>query len=159
MGGEVSLKLPFILGNIEPIDGRCVEKAAVQPNHTNDLHLNDHQCLDDIRRPTFDRSESISETTKLEENVQEAQLLSRNSSVNCKSIDYDDVMASGVGSSDINNEGIEFINQKFSEMNRRSSNRSTDSSTSDVEESDETKQEISVIQAQVHCQKYLESDI
>lgn len=159
MGGELSLKLPFVLGNIESTDDSscCSGDKIVPPNHSNDLHLNDHQCLDDIRRPTYDKSESLSEN-KYEGNVHDLQLLSRNSSVNCKSIDYDDVIGA-VTDMSINNEGIEFINQKFNEMNRRDSNRSTDSSTSDIDENEEAKQEISVIQAQVHCQKYLESDI
>lgn len=156
MGGEVTLKLPFILGNIDS-EGHVVDKAIL-PNHSNDLHLNDHQTLNDIRRPTFDRSESLSEN-KYDENVGESQLLSRNSSVNCKSIDYDDVADNVTEHMSINNEEMDFINQKFSEMNRRNSNQSSDSSTSEVEENESNKQEISVIQAQVHCQKYLESDI
>jgi hypothetical protein len=154
MGGEVTLKLPFILGNIDS-EGHVIDKAIL-PNHSNDLHLNDHQTLNDIRRPNFDRSESLSENRN-DENV-DAQLLSRNSSVNCKSIDYDDVVDI-VAEMSINNEGLDFINQKFSEMNRRNSNQSSDSSTSEVDENESNKQEISVIQAQVHCQKYLESDI
>lgn len=152
MGGEVTLKLPFILGNIDS-DGNVVDKAIL-PNHSNDLHLNDHQTLNDIRRPQFDRSESLNEN----KNVGESQMLSHNSSVNCKSIDYDDVVDI-VADLSINNEGMDFINQKFSEMNRRNSNQSSDSSASEVEENETSKQEISVIQAQVHCQKYLESDI
>lgn len=156
MGGEVTLKLPFILGNIEA-DGHIVDKAIL-PNHTNDLHLNDHQTLNDIRRPNYDRSESLSDN-KYDEHVSDTQVLSRNSSVNCKSIDYDDVIDI-VTDMSINNEGMDFINQKFSEMNRRNSSRSSDSSTSEVDETESSaKQEISVIQAQVHCQKYLESDI
>lgn len=155
MGGEVTLKLPFILGNIDS-DGSPPEKL-IQPNHSNDLHLNDHQMLDEIRRPTFNRSESLSEN-KCDENVTDDQLLSRNSSVNCKSIDYDDVVDI-VNDMSRNNEGIDFINQRFSEMNRRNSNQSSDSSASEVDETETAKQEISVIQAQVHCQKYLESDI
>lgn len=158
MGGEVTLKLPFILGNIEA-DGSFIDKS-IEPNHTNDLHLNDHQTLNDIRRPSkaFERSESVNET-KLGENIHDLQELSRNSSVNCKSIDYDDDIH--VTDNTRNNEGIEYINQKFSEMNRRNSTRSTDSSVSDADETESTKQEISVIQAQVHCTgtKYLESDI
>lgn len=157
MGGEVTLKLPFILGNIE-VDGNFIDKS-IEPNHTNDLHLNDHQTLNDIRRPSksFERSESANET-KLGENIHDLQELSRNSSVNCKSIDFDDDIH--VNDMSRNNEGIEYINQKFSEMNRRnSSTRSTDSSVSDVDETESSKQEISVIQAQVHCTKYLESDI
>jgi Arrestin (or S-antigen), C-terminal domain len=169
MGGVVSLKLPFILGNIDMSEDKGVSDGSggggngggiidnpdkhAQSTHLEDLHLNDHQRLSDIRRPNFDRSESISEG-KFDGNTNDLQLLSRNSSVNCKSIDYDDVIDVV---NDINNEGIEFINQKFSEMNRRDSNRSTDSSVSD--EIEESKQEINVIQAQVHCQKYLESDI
>jgi hypothetical protein len=155
MGGEVTLKLPFILGNIDS-DGSPPEKM-IQPNHSNDLHLNDHQMLNDIRRPNFNRSESLSES-KYDETVGDPQLLSRNSSVNCKSIDYDDVVDI-VADMSINNEGIDFINQKFSEMNRRNSNQSSDSSASEVDVTETNKQEISVIQAQVHCQKYLESDI
>lgn len=155
MGGEVTLKLPFILGNIEA-DGNIVDKTIL-PNHTNDLHLNDHQTLNEIRRPNYERSESLSEN-KLDENRDDPQQLSRNSSVNCKSIDYDDVVDI-VADMSINNEGMDFINQKFSEMNRRNSNRSSDSSASEVDETESSKQEISVIQAQVHCQKYLESDI
>lgn len=156
MGGEVTLKLPFILGNIES-DSNIIDKS-IQPNHTNDLHLNDHQTLNDIRRPICDRSESLSDN-KFDENAADLKLaLSRNSSVNCKSIDYDDVIDI-VTDININNEGIDFINQKFSEMKRRNSNRSSDSSTSEVDETESNKQEISVIQAQVHCQKYLESDI
>lgn len=155
MGGEVTLKLPFILGNIEA-DGNLLDKT-IQPNHTNDLHLNDHQTLNDIRRPNYERSESTSEN-KFDENRADQELLSRNSSVNCKSIDYDDVVEVATDMSR-NNEGLEFINQKFSEMNRRDSAHSTDSSTSEVDEAEASKQEISVIQAQVHCQKYLESDI
>lgn len=157
MGGEVTLKLPFILGNIES-EGNTIDDKSIEPNHSNDLHLNDHQTLNDIRRPNLDRSESLN-NSKHEENQGESQLLSRNSSVNCKSIDYDDVMDI-VTDMSINNEGIDFINQKFSEMNRRNSNHSSDSSNSEVDENTDTaKQEISVIQAQVHCQKYLESDI
>jgi hypothetical protein len=155
MGGEVTLKLPFILGNIDS-DGSPPEKL-IQPNHSNDLHLNDHQMLNDIRRPNFNRSESLNEN-KYDETVGDPQLLSRNSSVNCKSIDYDDVVDI-VADMSINNEGIDFINQKFSEMNRRNSNQSSDSSASEVDVTETNKQEISVIQAQVHCQKYLESDI
>lgn len=155
MGGEVTLKLPFILGNIET-DPNFIDKS-IEPNHTNDLHLNDHQTLDDIRRPNYDQSESFSDN-KFDENTGDMQMLSRNSSVNCKSIDYDDVMDI-VTDMSINNEGMDFINQKFSEMNRRNSNHSSDSSTSEVDETESAKQEISVIQAQVHCQKYLESDI
>lgn len=153
MGGEVTLKLPFILGNIE---ADFIDKTIL-PNHSNDLHLNDHQTLNEIRRPNFEHSESLSDN-KLDENREEPQQLSRNSSVNCKSIDYDDVIDI-VADMSINNEGMDFINQKFSEMNRRNSNRSSDSSTSEVDETESSKQEISVIQAQVHCQKYLESDI
>lgn len=156
MGGEVTLKLPFILGNIDLTEGNAPDKV-IQPNHSNDLHLNDHQTLNDIRRPNLDQSESLSEN-KYDENVGDSQLLSRNSSVNCKSIDYDDVVDI-VTDMSINNEGIDFINQKFNEMNRRNSNQSSDSSTSEVEVTEASKQEISVIQAQVHCQKYLESDI
>lgn len=155
MGGEVTLKLPFILGNIES-DGNIIDKT-IEPNHTNDLHLNDHLVVNDICRPTFDRSESMSDN-KFDENVGDLNLLSRNSSVNCKSIDYDDVIDI-VNDMSMSNEGIDFINQKFSEMNRRSPNRSSDSSTSEVDDTELNKQEISVIQAQVHCQKYLESDI
>lgn len=152
MGGEVTLKLPFILGNID-YDEAVIDKA-IEPNHSNDLHLNDHQTLNDIRRPNFERSESLSE----KQFDESAQALSRNSSVNCKSIDYDDV-GDIVHDLSINNEGMDFINQKFSEMNRRNSNHSSDSSASEVDETESNKQEISVIQAQVHCQKYLESDI
>ncbi|CRL02050.1 CLUMA_CG015119, isoform A [Clunio marinus] len=155
MGGEVTLKLPFVLGDIEASGEATVDKN-IQPNHSNDLHLNDHQTLNDIRRPNLDRSESLSET-KYDENVCESAF-SRNSSVNCKSIDYDDVMDM-VTDMSMNNEGIDFINQKFSEMNRRNSEHSTDSSTSEVDETETNKQETSVIKAQVHCQKYLESDI
>lgn len=155
MGGEVTLKLPFILGNIDS-DGNCNDKT-IEPNHSNDLHLNDHLVVNDIRRPNYDRSESLSDN-KFDENVSDLEMLSRNSSVNCKSIDYDDVIDI-VADMSINNEGMDFINQKFSEMKRRNSNRSSDSSTSEVDETESNKQEISVIQAQVHCQKYLESDI
>lgn len=155
MGGEVTLKLPFILGNIES-DGIFIDKT-IEPNHSNDLHLNDHLVVSDIRRPNYDRSESISDN-KLDENEADLNLLSRDSSVNCKSMDYDDVIGIDTNMS-INNEGIDFINQKFSEMNRRNSSRSSDSSASEVDDMESTKQEISVIQAQVHCQKYLESDI
>ena len=155
MGGEVSLKLPFILGNFDITDGTKIDKN-IPPNHSNDLHLNDHQCLDDIIRPNFERSESISDAKNIESIDDPVLMLSRNSSINCKSVDYDDIAATSMG---INNEGIEFINQKFSEMNRRDSNHSSDSSTSDVCERNEAKQEVNLIQAQVHCQKYLESDI
>lgn len=151
----MTLKLPFILGNIET-DENFIDKG-IPPNHSNDLHLNDHQTLNEIRRPTFDHSESLSEN-KLNENAADGQGLSRNNSVNCKSIDYDDVMDI-VQDMSRNNEGIDFINQKFSEMNRRNSTHSSDSSTSEVDENEAAKQEISVIQAQVHCQKYLESDM
>lgn len=151
----MTLKLPFILGNIET-DGNLIEDKAIEPNHTNDLHLNDHQTLNEIRRPNYDRSESLSDN-KFEDVGGDLQILSRNSSVNCKSIDYDDIDI--VTDMSINNEGLDFINQKFSEMNRRSSNPSTDSSASEVDDTESAKQEISVIQAQVHCQKYLESDI
>lgn len=163
MGGEVTLKLPFILGNIEgnvEADGSFVDKN-IEPNHSNDLHLNDHQTLNDIRRPSksFERSERVN-MDKLGEEIRDIQTLSRNSSVNCKSIDYDDDINIEADISR-NNEGIEYINQKFNEMNRRNSTRSTDSSVSDADETEPTKQEISVIQAQVHCTgtKYLESDI
>lgn len=154
MGGEVTLKLPFILGNIDS-DGNHVDDKAIQPNHSNDLHLNDHQTLSEICRPSFERSESLSDN-KFED--VSGEMLSRNSSVNCKSIDYDDVIDI-VTDMSINNEGMDFINQKFSEMNRRSPNHSSDSSASEVDDTESAKQEISVIQAQVHCQKYLESDI
>lgn len=153
MGGEVSLKLPFILGNFDTDGTNRHDDKNIPPNHSNDLHLNDHQCLDDITRPSFDRSESLIDAKAIE-NIDDNNLLSRNSSIHCKSIDFDDV---GAASIDINNEGIEFINQKFSEMNRNEP-RSSDSSTSDICESEEIKQEINV-QAQVHFQKYLESDI
>lgn len=152
----MTLKLPFILGNIETDESIMVDKG-IQPNHSNDLHLNDHQTLNDIRRPNFDQGESLSDN-KFDDNFGDLQALSRNSSVNCKSIDYDDVIDI-VSEMSINNEGIEFINKKFSEMNRRNSNQSSDSSPSEVDEDEPAKQEISVIQAQVHCQKYLESDI
>lgn len=156
MGGEVTLKLPFILGNIEA-NGNFIDKEGIQPNHSNDLHLNDHQTLNDIQRPTFDRTESTEGKLDPETSTGEP-LLSRDNSVNCKSIDFDDVVT-GTDITTLHNEGIDFINQQFSEMNRRNSSHSTDSSTSEVDEDDLTKQEISVIQAQVHCQKYLESDI
>jgi hypothetical protein len=157
MGGEVTLKLPFILGNIE--SDETIVDNGIEPNHSADLHLNDHQTLDEIRRPNYDRSESLSET-KYSETMGDEVMLSRNSSVNCKSIDYDDVIDI-VTDMSINNEGMDFINQKFSEMNRRNSNPSSDSSTDEGNDDTDTttKQEISVIQAQVHCQKYLESDI
>lgn len=157
MGGEVTLKLPFFLCNIET-NGNSIDKS-IEPNHTNDLHLNDHQTLDEIRRPSkaFDHGESVDDD-KHGENVGDLEIVNRNSSVNCKSIDYDDDI-NIVTDMSRNNEGIEFINQRFSEMNRRNSTRSSDSSASDVDESDLTKPEISVIQAQVHCTKYLESDI
>jgi hypothetical protein len=148
MGGEVSLKLPFVLGNIE-VDDNQIDKS-IQPNHSNDLHLNDHQILDDIKRPNFNRCES-----EQNENIQDLPNLSRNNSVNCT--DYDDVIDI-VTEMSINNEGIDFINQKFCSMNRRNSNHSSDSSTSDADEDIANKQEVN-IQAQVHCQKYLESDI
>lgn len=153
MGGEVSLKLPFILGNFDTTDGTKLDKINIPPNHSNDLHLNDHQCLDDIRRPDLERSDTKNET--MDENI-DSNMLSRNSSVNCKSIDFEDVAAPSIG---INSEGIEFINKRFCEMKRLDSARSSDSSISDVCESEETKHETNVIQAQVHCQKYLESDI
>lgn len=155
MGGEVTLKLPFILGNIEA-NGNFIDKG-IQPNHSNDLHLNDHQTLNDIQRPTYDRSDSTEGKLDPETGPGES-LLSRDNSVNCKSIDFDDVVVSGTDIT-LDNEGLDYINQQFSEMNRRNSSHSTDSSTSEVDEDDLTKQEISVIQAQVHCQKYLESDI
>lgn len=155
MGGEVTLKLPFILGNIET-DGVLIEDKAILPNHSNDLHLNDHQTLNEIRRPNYERCESLSDN-KFDEVG--GEMLSRNSSVNCKSLDFDDVIGI-VTDMSINNEGLDFINQKFSEMNRRCSTHSnSDSSTSEVDDAESAKQEISVIQAQVHCQKYLESDI
>jgi len=157
MGGEVSLKLPFILGNFDTTDGTKIDKMNIPPNHSNDLHLNDHQCLNDITRPNFEHSESMIDA-KYNENIDdnlESSLVSRNSSINCKNNDYEDVAESSHG---INSEGIEFINKKFCEMNRLDSIRSSDSSISDVCESEEIKQE-NVIQAQVHCQKYLESDI
>ena len=156
MGGEVTLKLPFILGNIDSTEPNAIDKG-IKPNHSNDLHLNDHQTLNDIRRPNFEHSESMSDN-KFNENPADENILSRNSSVNCKSIDYDDVIDI-VADMSMNNEGIDFINQQFSEMNRRNSTHSSSSSTSEVEEAEPVKQEISVIQAQVHCQKYLESDI
>ena len=164
MGGEVSLKLPFILGNFDDDDTDGTNKVDkyenIPPNHSNDLHLNDHQCLDDIIRPSIECSESINDLkcNNNDGNINESELQSRNSSMNCKSIEFDDdvVAASNI---DINNEGIEFINKKFCEMNQRDPNRSSDSSTSDICESDELKQGVNVIQAQVHCQKYLESDI
>lgn len=154
MGGEVTLKLPFILGNIEA-NGSFIDKG-IQPNHSNDLHLNDHHLLNDIQRPTFDRTESTEGKLDPETGVG-GELLSRENSVNCKSIDFDDV-DTGTDIT-LHNEGLDYINQQFSEMNRRNSTHSSDSSTSEVDEDDLTKQEISVIQAQVHCQKYLESDI
>lgn len=156
MGGEVTLKLPFILGNIES-GGHFVDEKVIPPNHSNDLHLNDHQTLNEIRRPNYVRTESeCLSDNKLDPN--DLQMLSRNSSVNCKSIDYDDVIDIETDMS-INNEGMDFINQRFSEMNRRNSSQSDSSSHSEVDEGETQKQEISVIQAQVHCQKYLESDI
>jgi hypothetical protein len=159
MGGEVSLKLPFILGNFDTTDGTKIDKMNIPPNHSNDLHLNDHQCLNDITRPNFEHSESMIDP-KYNENIDidnvESSLLSRNSSGNCKNFDYEDAVEAGLG---ISSEGIEYINKRFSEMNRLDSNRSSDSSISDVCESEEIKQETNVIQAQIHCQKYLESDI
>lgn len=154
MGGEVTLKLPFILGNIE-MDAEHIDKS-IQVNHSNDLHLNDHQTLDEIRRPHFDRSESCSERTT--EQPVDDKLFSRNSSINCKSIDYDDE-AEIIKEMNLNNEGIDFINDKLNELNRSTSRSSSNSSKSNMEDNDYGKQEISVIQAQVHCQKYDESDI
>ncbi|XP_070500300.1 phosrestin-2 [Chironomus tepperi] len=158
MGGEVSLKLPFILGNFDTTDGTKIEKINIPPNHSNDLHLNDHQCLDDIRRPDLERDESLIEKKNdetIDENI-DINLMSHNSSVNCKSIDYEDIAVTSIG---INCEEMDFINKKFCEMNRLDSARSSDSSISDVCEGEEIKHETNVIQAQIHCQKYLESDI
>jgi hypothetical protein len=153
MGGEVTLKLPFILGNIETDTNSSFDKEnQVVETSTNDLHLNDHQMLNEIRRPNYDRSESVGDDAK-----KDVQTLS-NTSINCsKSLDIDDDFESNVM---MNNEGIDFINRKFSEMNRRNSNQSSDSSSiSDQDDNENEKQETNVIRAQVHCQKYLESDI
>lgn len=158
MGGEVTLKLPFILGNIEN-NSSCsvsVDKTNQNEETAVDLHLNDHQMLNDIRRPQYDRCESVGDDGQ----PQDAKAPPSKTSVNCKSIDGDDEDNNGVTTNlTLDNEGIDFINQKFSEMTRRNSNQSSDSSISDQEEPVNERQEISVIQAQVHCQKYLESDI
>lgn len=158
MGGEVTLKLPFILGNIEN-NSSCsasVDKTNQNEEMPVDLHLNDHQILNDIRRPQYDRCESVGDDGQ----PQDVKAPPSKTSVNCKSIDGDDEDNNGVTTNlTLDNEGIDFINQKFSEMTRRNSNQSSDSSISDQDEPVNERQEISVIQAQVHCQKYLESDI
>lgn len=159
MGGEVTLKLPFILGNIETDSNSSVEKGSEVVEAATDLHLNDHQMLNEIRRPNYDRCESVDEEKSKDIDSTEVQNSTKNNSVNCKSLDIDDDMDNIVNEMKINNEGIDFINQKFSEMNRRNSNQSSDSSISDQDDNENEKQEISVIEAQVHCQKYLESDI
>lgn len=160
MGGEVTLKLPFILGNIETDNSTSVDKENRAVEATNDLHLNDHQMLNEIRRPNYDRSESVGDEKSKDNIIDDAQNSSKLNNINCsKNVDIDDDMENIVNDLTINNEGIDFINQKFSEMNRRNSNQSSDSSISDQDDNENEKQEINVIQAQVHCQKYLESDI
>lgn len=157
MGGEVTLKLPFILGNIEsPSSNTVVVKENQSEDPAVDLHLNDHQYLNDIRKPLFDRCESVGDN----EQLKDVKVPPSKTNVNCKSIDgEDEEVDEVVNNHPLDNEGIDFINQKFSEMTRRNSNQSSDSSISDQDEPVNERQEISVIQAQVHCQKYLESDI
>jgi hypothetical protein len=160
MGGEVTLKLPFILGNIESrssSNNTSVDKTNQSSEETAvDLHLNDHQILNDIRRPQYERCESGGDN----EPLKDVKAPPSKTNVNCKSIDGDDEEVDDVANNlTLDNEGIDFINQKFSEMTRRNSNQSSDSSISDQDEPVNDRQEISVIQAQVHCQKYLESDI
>lgn len=156
MGGEVTLKLPFILGNIESASIISDDKENRSEETPIDLHLNDHQILNDIRRPQYDRCESVVD----EEKQKDMEVPSDEKNVNCKSIDADDDETDHVANNlTLDNEGIDYINQKFSEMTRRNSNQSSDSSISDQDDHINDRQEISVIQAQVHCQKYLESDI
>lgn len=153
MGGEVTLKLPFILGNIDTDTSLSVDKEnqTIEAS-TNDLHLNDHQMLNEIRRPVYERNDNDVDNEMKKDN----QTSSKTNINSSKSLDvYDDLERSLT----LNNEGIDFINKKFSEMNRRHSNQSSDSSSiSDQDDLENEKQETNVI-AQVHCQKYLESDI
>lgn len=154
MGGEVTLKLPFILGNIE--NAIISDDKEVRSEETTvDLHLNDHQILNDIRRPQYDLCESCGDDEKRKDTEENS---SNTANVNCK-MEADDEESENVNNLTLDNEGIDFINQKFSEMTRRNSNQSSDSSISDQDDHINERQEISVIQAQVHCQKYLESDI
>lgn len=161
MGGEVTLKLPFILGNIE-LGSESSKHLHV--NNSNDLHLNDHVHIADIRRPIFNRSDSQTESTK-DSKIQEHtddKLFSRNSSINCKSLDYDDSdILPNVNAKSIDfEEEMEFINRKLSELKRSNSSKlsRSDSSKSNLADDECKNQEISVIKAQVHCQKSTDSD-
>jgi hypothetical protein len=155
MGGEVTLKLPFILGDIE-IGSDSSKKLQV--NNSNNLHLNDHVIVNEIRRPDFNRSDSTTDSTKDSKCPEKAddKLFSRNSSINCKSLDYDDSdILPNIGSKSINfEEEMDFINRKLNELQRSNSSKlsRSDSSRSNLNEDEYKMQETSVIKAQVHCQ-------
>ena len=144
MGGEVTLKLPFILGNIENI-GQSVDKT-IAPNHTNDLHLNDHQTLNDIRRPKFQKGDSSDKETS------QLDMLSRESSIVCKSIDQEDEdgIVPDLGLSEAKE--IAYINQKLYELNQNDFGNLTRSDSSKSSLNDEVNN-IKEICAQVHCHK------
>lgn len=140
MGGEVTLKLPFILGNIEMNDS---SNSNIEINTSNDLHLNDHQTLNEIRRPNFKASESISD-----DNTDESHPNQKNEN-------------EIVGVDNILDDGIEYINQKLSCLNRSNSSKlsRSDSSKSNTGQNEFSKLEVNVIQAQIHCQKSSDTDI
>lgn len=124
--------------------------SNIQLNSSNDLHLNDHQILAEIRRPNYGRTESVSDSTYEGEHENEA----KTSIINCKSLEYDEDEITG----DPNT--MEFINQKLSSLNRSDSSKlsRSDSSKSITGPNEFSKNEVSVIQAQVHCQKSSDSD-
>lgn len=145
MGGEVTLKLPFILGNIENI-GQNNDKT-IPPNHTNDLHLNDHQTLNEIRRPRFNQSDST------DKEASQLDMLSRKGSIVCKSIDLEDEdeIVPDLGSLS-ETKGIAIINRKLCELNQND--------FGDLTRSDSSKSSLNVevnnvteICAQVHSHK------
>lgn len=133
-------------GNIE-LNGKS-ESSNIQLNNSNDLHLNDHQTLDEIRRPMLNRTESINER-------HEESTKNLNSS---KSVDYGEV------ETDPNaiESGLEYINQKFSSLHRSDSSRRnsrSDSEKSTTGQHEFSKSEVvNVVQAQVHCRKSSDSD-
>lgn len=132
-------------GNIE-LNGKS-ETSHIQINNSNDLHLNDHQTLDEIRRPMLNRTESINERhEELTKNL--------NSS---KSVEYDEV------ETDPNaiESGLDYINQKFSSLHRSDSSRisRSDSEKSTTGHHEFSKSEVvNVVEAQVHCRKSSDSD-
>ena len=138
----MTLKLPFILGNIENY-GQSIDKNIL-PNHTNDLHLNDHQTLNDIRRPRFEKDDSTDKETS------QLDMFSRQSSMVCKSIDQEDEdgIVPDLGLSEA--KGIAYINQKLCELNQNDFGNLTrsDSSKSSLDDEVNITKEIS---AQVHC--------